>query len=254
MTNPKKRKFPLLSSDHGSEMATVIVGPDDGDQRKFTVHRALLAQHSPYFERCPNGNFREADSVLVLEDYLPESFEFVYRWLYTSKAYPPSDLSDRIPNSKDGVHELQCFWLNLLWLCCHTLIEELQAYAYRQFISSFSTPRSSFDSANAPSSDLVNAVFQTANPVPILKTYLAEVAAFNIMKGKKGLNGTSTVNTWKPSWKDNEEYALMVLDSIAELTDQGAWNKAISPWERPEFFSSKVFGGPSCPKRRPTSK
>src|SRR5277367_3743838 len=79
----RKDMLPIRPKDHGSEMATVIVGRGDQAQT-FTIHKHLLCQASSYFYGALQGKFRESrKATLKLEGDCPMVFEVLYHWLYS---------------------------------------------------------------------------------------------------------------------------------------------------------------------------
>jgi hypothetical protein len=73
----------------GTEWITVYVGPK---RREFKLHKLLVCTKSPYFDKCFNGNFAEAETA---ECCFPEddssAFEVFMNYLYTEQV--PKDCS-----------------------------------------------------------------------------------------------------------------------------------------------------------------
>lgn len=65
-------------------MAIIIAGPE---KTKFTVHKSILLEASPWFRAALNGNFKEAASgrVMMLEDDRGQ-VEYFVQWLYFGPA------------------------------------------------------------------------------------------------------------------------------------------------------------------------
>jgi hypothetical protein len=233
--NPRKRKFPMLSSDHGFEMATVVVG-EGKKQRRFTVHRRLLAEASECFERCLNGRFREADGEIHLKQHDPDAFEFVYRWLYSGNACPPADTVQVAGASNCEynrvLHRARIFWLSLLSLSTETMLDDLKAYAYSQFTTQFSAP---------PTRRIIQIVFAHDFPTPILQDFLVDVTAFVIMKGSKRTKPTDP-DILKDSWSRHPDFAMRVLNRTADLTFKDAWQNCEHPSKYLNYSAAAVFG------------
>ena len=78
-----KLKRPLCTTELFREVVRVIVGPD---RVEFDVHKGLLCDCSPFFERAFNGNFIEAENTCVeLGEQEPEVFAIFQNWLYTRR-------------------------------------------------------------------------------------------------------------------------------------------------------------------------
>jgi hypothetical protein len=77
----------LTSMDHGNEVVTVTVGPEDGTARTFAIHKNLISMHSDYFRKAFTSSYREGNDghLNVPEDWL-ESFEVLYEWLYSGQS------------------------------------------------------------------------------------------------------------------------------------------------------------------------
>ncbi|KAJ8112979.1 hypothetical protein OPT61_g4786 [Boeremia exigua] len=65
----------------------VVIGPD---HTEYYVHSGLLKQHSEYFKRALNGNWKESDeNTIRLVDVECKTFDIFLEWLYT-QWYPPN--------------------------------------------------------------------------------------------------------------------------------------------------------------------
>ena len=113
-------------------MATVTIG--EGDiRRKFLIHKNLLAQCSPYFERAINGKFAESSGVITMSHHYPFAFEFVYQYLYggnlmyAHEVKESKDFSKYYPELDD--HEI--LWVRLLRLADETMITPLKLHAWQ---------------------------------------------------------------------------------------------------------------------------
>jgi hypothetical protein len=73
---------PFISLDHGNEVVTITVGPEDNSSRTFTIHKNLICKHSSFFRKAFTSNNEEgSDGHINLPDDWPESFELLYGWL-----------------------------------------------------------------------------------------------------------------------------------------------------------------------------
>jgi hypothetical protein len=99
-----------LTSTHGrrwgTEWITVYVGPK---RHEFKIHKLLVCTKSPYFDKCFNGNFAEAETA---ECCFPEddssAFEIFMNYLYTGQV--PKDCS-RITGSERTDTALVSFYI-----------------------------------------------------------------------------------------------------------------------------------------------
>ena len=118
-----KRKFPLMSTSHGTELAKVVVGKD-ANQRTFLIHRNLLAQPSEYFNRALKGKFKESsDGVIVLSNHDPLAFEVVYQFLYSGRKTSAAELIDSDESLKAVLKDPE--GCSLLWIRCFKLADEI---------------------------------------------------------------------------------------------------------------------------------
>ncbi|KAL9032777.1 MAG: hypothetical protein Q9180_006312, partial [Flavoplaca navasiana] len=69
----------------GTQLVTVDVGSDEGAE-SWTIHKRLLAHHSPFFAAAFNGNFAESatNTVSLIEDD-PDAFKLFVQWLYSGE-------------------------------------------------------------------------------------------------------------------------------------------------------------------------
>jgi hypothetical protein len=75
---------PFTSLDHGNEVVTITVGPEDDSSRTFSVHKNLICKHSSFFRKAFTNSCKEGnDGHINLPDDCPESFELLYEWLYS---------------------------------------------------------------------------------------------------------------------------------------------------------------------------
>jgi hypothetical protein len=62
------------------EIIKVFVG---ADEKAFTIHKTLICEISPVFDRLFNGNFKEGiEGVAHLQDDEPDTFKDFSHWLY----------------------------------------------------------------------------------------------------------------------------------------------------------------------------
>ncbi len=77
---------------------TVNVGSGK-DAESWTIHKSLLAHHSPFFAAAFNGNFAESatNTVSLVEDH-PDAFQLFVQWLYSGEIACDLDDEDDLPN------------------------------------------------------------------------------------------------------------------------------------------------------------
>ncbi|KAF7886977.1 uncharacterized protein EAF02_003624 [Botrytis sinoallii] len=71
-----------------SEMVDIHVGKDE-DSGHFQLHKSILCEKVPYFEKMFNGNFEEGttNSATLPEDD-PEAFNILISWIYSDQVFP----------------------------------------------------------------------------------------------------------------------------------------------------------------------
>jgi hypothetical protein len=216
-------------------MVRVIVGEGES-QRNFTIHKALLVQASIYFERCLNGNFKEATQAQIcLTHHHPVTFEFVYQWLYTGVPPDPCDVSNRIATLEEQQRSvtIQHFWLCVLQLVYETMIDELKEHAYRRFVTELES--------RMPKNSVVEFVFGPDFPVPNLRDFLVEVAAYQMVQSIYGRSPRWSSGAWSRSWEGQPEYKSLVMERVAAFTEKDTPLSWTNPCYRKEFTWSVDF-------------
>ncbi|KAL8869640.1 MAG: hypothetical protein Q9198_007832 [Flavoplaca austrocitrina] len=86
----------LLLQD--TQLVTVNVGSSEAAE-SWTIHKRLLAHHSPYFAAAFNGNFTESatNTVCFVEDD-PDAFKLFVQWLYSGELVRDLGDEDDLPN------------------------------------------------------------------------------------------------------------------------------------------------------------
>ncbi|TGO79485.1 hypothetical protein BELL_0031g00200 [Botrytis elliptica] len=71
-----------------SEMVDIHVGKDEGSGH-FQLHKSILCEKVPYFEKMFNGNFEEGttNSATLPEDD-PKAFNILVSWIYSDQVFP----------------------------------------------------------------------------------------------------------------------------------------------------------------------
>lgn len=74
----------------GPTFVTLQLGPEE---KKFTLHKDLLCEQSPYFRAAFSKNWKEGiENCITLEHADPDSFEdLIMDWLYTGTWSEASD-------------------------------------------------------------------------------------------------------------------------------------------------------------------
>ena len=236
----KRPKFPLPSSQHGSDMATIIVGQDD-KQRQFYIHRNLLAQASEYFDRALNGKFTESAGTIKLSRHSPVAFEVVYQWLYSGQKLALSqlkDLHDCDSHNKDPEGGCSLDWLRLYNLADETLITEIKIHAYQMLIKPYNCTG---ELLMAASTGLVAELFDDEWSQSTLQEYFAWVAAYVLFDRKAEFVSNVDQKRWSDSWKDHPKYASMILDRIVTLSGDPDHAHLMHPANDQKFSIQAVF-------------
>ena len=162
--------FPLLSTAHGSETITVLVG-NEYHARNFTIHKELLCQASKYFDGALKNGFKESSSGLELPDDCPFAFEVLYQWLYSGhvRDYASWYTEDKIP--------ADLLWLRLYKLADCRLVEPLVEIAYARLRSIFA-----IDKRIAPTTKFLTELYDETGP-EYLQRYVAFHTAYRINQG-----------------------------------------------------------------------
>ena len=231
-----KRKFPLLSDTHGSEMATVIVG-DGKKQRKFSIHKHLLAQASDYFDRALNGEFATSAGTIKLTHHCPVAFEAVYQWLYSGQEVLISQLTrllDFPSHYKDTADHHSLIWLRLYRLADETLITDLKLHAYQMLTK---TGKGADGGVRTPTVEFVKELFDPDMPQPVLQEYFACVSADTLVYRQ-----ARNEKLWSDTWKIWPAYAALVLDRIVTISANRNEGPFVKPWKDQKFSPENVFG------------
>ena len=170
MTTMSSPVFPILSSVHGSETVTVLVG-NELDARNFTIHKELLCLASKYFNGALNDGFKESSSGLEMANDCPFAFEVLYQWLYSGcvREYASWYTDNKIP--------ADLLWLRLYKLADCRLVEPLVEIAYERLRSLFSV-----DKKIATTTKFLTELYDETGPEH-LQRYVAFHAAYHIRQG-----------------------------------------------------------------------
>jgi hypothetical protein len=170
----KGTKFPIVASEHGSTMTTVIVGADtEWPARKFTIHKNLLCRASVYFDKALNGPFKEgSEGKLELPNDFPKAFELFYHWLY-SGAFAKTRFYNQ--ESDDMSNEL--FWYEVYKFAECRLLLDIQKAAFNVLLESFDNRK-----FQMPCIDFVECLFDPQSEGILLQKYIAAHMAYWIRK------------------------------------------------------------------------
>jgi hypothetical protein len=232
-------KFPLLSKTHGSQLATVTVGTGP-KQHTFSIHKQLLAQASPYFDRALNGPFLESTSnTLTLERLCPIAFEVLYQWLYSGKKLTIADFSKFGGMAEYYETEAwdQLFYLRLFVLGDETMVLELKIHAYERLVGS----RHGFFSLSAgcmPKTNFLAELFNTETPQVVLQDYLVAYAAWVIMSKR-----LKDPEVWWTAFSEVSVYGEMVLKKLTFMGEarRDGNSMMVHPSEDVKFSVQKLF-------------
>ncbi|TID27986.1 hypothetical protein E6O75_ATG00753 [Venturia nashicola] len=88
--DPRKNEDGTLKL--GLKMATIFVG----DQvEPFIIHHALITASSDYFAKALDGEFKEKEGVVRLEDQDPTTFASYTQWLYNNAVVPVGEIGEK---------------------------------------------------------------------------------------------------------------------------------------------------------------
>ncbi|TVY93102.1 hypothetical protein LAWI1_G001595 [Lachnellula willkommii] len=173
----------------GTEMVNIYVGEGD-DKEHFHVHKELLCNKIPYFEKMFKGGFQEAttNEARFPEDN-PESFDLLLGWVYEG-SLPPLEY---LPNKSEGdiiVVPWNCRELYALCdkLCIPELMDKVMDM-YRKF---------NLDSNTSPSIKSIEGIYSITSFGSVFRRYVAT-----------SFSRAITTRT-EESWKIEELAELMV--------------------------------------------
>lgn len=222
-------------------MATVHVGADN-DQKTFLVHRSLLSQASQYFDRALNGHFLESGGTLKLDHHTPLAFEVLYQYLYSGHLLQPGEIKLDGKVATPYTYEVRerLFWVHVVKLADETMISELKEAAYESLIKLFARDMSK--QPRPATRWILRELFDPERPLPQLQELFAAVAAYGIHS-----HTLRNSSRWQEDWACYPQYALMVLNRVAVLSETRTCEYTLHPCQDPEFSLENVFA-PTCSK------
>ncbi|TVY51232.1 hypothetical protein LCER1_G006740 [Lachnellula cervina] len=156
----------------GTQMVNIYVGKGDAEEH-FTVHKELLCNKIPYFEKMFKGGFQEAttNEARFPED-TPASFDMMLDWVY-ERSLPP------VVYSKGEGFASSASWdcTELYVLCDKLCIPELMDKVmdiYRKF---------NMDSNTLSHESEIRAVYSRTAPGSPIRRYVAYTCAWTIIHG-----------------------------------------------------------------------
>jgi BTB/POZ domain len=233
----KHPSFSFFSADHGTEFCKVIVGKTP-KQRTFAVHKDLLANASEYFDRELNGSFSEAagERVLRLERHCPIAFEALYQWVYTGRKYKIEDVRDmkgfgQLGDFYGTASFDDLYYLRHFELADESMTSELKRFAYERLTLDGYTAYSGW-----PGTELMNELFDTDCPQPLLQEYFAAHAAYRILERHVFKDSSR----WQELFDAHPEYSRMVLVSQLQMANSQLYPKLVHPSKDPRFASDSL--------------
>jgi hypothetical protein len=102
-----------LTSDSDAAMGEIVAISIGPEKKLFRVHKDLICHHSEYFRTAYNGQWKESESGVALEDVETEVFKIFLHWLYAQ------DLPDTLRDLSliSGVGDGQLSQLSLIQAC-----------------------------------------------------------------------------------------------------------------------------------------
>jgi hypothetical protein len=133
-----------------------------------SVPKDLLCYHSPFFDRCLNGNFKEATELKVTlpEDSI-EDFEIVLNYILTRRVATPLELNLHAPNPKQR--------------CIH-LINYANKYGVSEAVEKIHDEIAQLHGARGVKPKLIEAVFRAFPPKHPLRKLIGTIALFHILE------------------------------------------------------------------------
>ncbi|TVY15019.1 hypothetical protein LARI1_G006903 [Lachnellula arida] len=157
----------------GTEMVNIYVGEGD-DKEHFHVHKELLCNKIPYFEKMFKGGFQEAttNEARFSEDN-PESFGLLLGWVYEG-SLPPLKIAP-----KEGEENFNLSWncAKLYALCDKLCIPELMDQVMDAYLQRHR------DNHTTPSESSMEHIYSIMGSGSFLRRYIAYTCAFVIPSG-----------------------------------------------------------------------
>ena len=195
---------PLSAADHGTEIITITVGPEDGVTQTFAIHKNLICMCSEYFQEAFTSTYQEGnDGHMILPDDWPESFEVLYGWLY-SEQVEAADFYTK------GLISPALFWVSVYIMSDRLLVKEIQFIAFDRLADIFN------DLVQViPNPRFITELFEHGSSHDTLETYVIRHSAF-------WLTTSTDVDfvEWEMVLRANERFGVGVAVHIAKVTSQ----------------------------------
>ncbi|TVY93103.1 hypothetical protein LAWI1_G001596 [Lachnellula willkommii] len=207
----------------GSEMVNLYVGPR---KEHFHVHKELLCNKIPYFEKMFKGGFQEAvtNSASFPED-APDSFDILVTWVYHRKLRPLSIVKD------NRNHYVPAWGIISLYslaekLCVSELMDNIMD-AFRDFAQ---------QNYGLPSSDFMLATYQKVDSSSPLRSYICYCYTFILLTKTKDITEMISLLTKVPD---------LALDMAKLLRETGG--VIPDPWSFPHCHFHTHDKDSPCP-------
>ncbi|KAI9883636.1 MAG: hypothetical protein M1823_004601 [Watsoniomyces obsoletus] len=188
----------MLSGNFHSTV-DVLVG---SQEKRFTVHDALLREHSRFFQAALRGAFREAHEREVrLPDGDPEHFDLFLQWLYTQDL---GHVRDAVEKINGGSYDIDRHF-ELLFHLYFSIGDALQVRALKNAIVD-QTIHLVEHSSFVPCSQQVKQVFERTSPSNHLRRLIVDIHLWDVEK---------SFLEEHESWFDREFWRDMAFAGIA---------------------------------------
>jgi hypothetical protein len=157
----------------GTEIVNIYVGdPDEDEEEHFTVHKELLCNKVPYFEKMFKGGFAEAktNTAKFPEDD-PDTFDIFLGWLY-ERSLPP--IIATVDPDEDSEHNLSWDGKTLYAMADKFCVPELMDVTMDEWRNSYKRSRT------LPAYTAIAHGYEITSPGSLLRKYLAMACAYVI--------------------------------------------------------------------------
>jgi hypothetical protein len=185
----------------GTEMVNIYVGdPEKDEEKHFIVHKELLCNKVPYFEKMFKGGFAEAktNTAKFPEDD-PEAFDVLLDWLYGG-SLPP--VTRTLREGEENLYDMSWDWQDVFVLADKLCIPELMDVTM-DFCREYDYEENSF-----PALESIEQGYKITSAGSVLRKYLAMSCAYLILNKS---------NTW--SLQDLSELSVKIPELNRDIME-----------------------------------
>lgn len=216
----------LPSIDHGELITTVVVGRGK-HAKNFAIHRQLLRNESPKFDRLLS---EERQDVVHLEDECPIAFAVVYHYLYSGSIWEVNFY----PNKKD---EDDAFWFRAYKASTALEMKELQTLIFAVIVVCLWGSQGT----RLPSNGFVSLLFDgKEGHFQHVRDFIIDVSGYSFVTGN--LESKFTLARWINRLEGNESYAAAVMIRVCQLKALGPDSWTFKPEKDPKYAVYIVAG------------